>query len=310
MRLNALIVAGIVVSLLLVCVLVGGNVAKVTGYTYDEIADDRPNFPLSRPPFDADGVVRFRSNPSKHLAGVRPSKNVPRVGGRAQRRDNWAICKGFFDGLSPAELAQWETWAGEDDMDVFQFFMRTCQVYEERLISFPPASMEAWKGWVCKFKVTDLNVPQDAWGRVRATADVGSDAFDVSVACKVETDSGRPTSDVLLEVQGWYNDGGGNQWYSDGFSFGAGSHDWATGVLGVGAHNWISPDPRIVMTIYDARGEIWFDEFSVVVGGVEKNPNPHFNEGWDNLWKMPVDYSVIWGMTYGRVALMYLEDVP
>ena len=284
--------------------------AKVTDYTFAAVADDRPNFPLSRPALDGSGVVRLKSSALEGAGGVRLSKCVPDIGGRAGVRADFKTCKTRYDALSPAELAQWTTWSAEDDMEVFQFVMRTCQVYERRAMSWPPASMAAWKGWVYRIWVSTWWTPAIDYARLYAQADVGSGAFSVSVACKVETNQDSGNSDARLFVGGYYNDGGGDQPYYAEHSFGAGSQAWAVGSLDVPPHNWLAGYPDICVDLWEDTGNIWVDEFKITQGGVELNLNPHFNGGWDDLKKHPEDYVFLWGSASGGTRLMYLEDVP
>jgi hypothetical protein len=300
----------LVLGLLVTCVLVGGYVAKVTDYTYAEVADNMPNFPLSRPAFDSNGVVRLRSNPARRGAGVRPSKCVPGVGGRGVVRDDFKLCKQRYDNLTPEEYAQWQTWADEDDMDVFQFFMRTCQVYERRGLSWPPAVMAAYKGCVYHIRVASWWTPAIYHARLYADVPVDPALFHFGVYVKTETNQDDPASDVKMVVGGWYNDNGADQWYHSEYSFGPGSHPWSQGLLDIPAHNWLSGYPEIYVEVWYDSGDIWVDEFSVTQGGVELNPNPHFNGGWDADKKHPEDYIFLWGSASGGTRLMYFEDVP
>jgi len=297
-------------SLLLTCGLIGGDVAKVTDYTFAAVADDRPNFPLTRPALDGSGVVRLKSSALKGAGGVRPSKCVPPIGGRQGVRADFQTCKTRYDALSPAGLAQWTVWATEDDMEVFQFFMRTCQVFERRSIMWPPLVMNAWKGWVCKVELFTLPGLMDWPAGLFSQTEIGDAAFDVSACVKVETNQDNVDSDVVLDVGGYYDDGGGVQSYDGHHHFGAGSQAWAQGVVNVPGHNWENGSPWVSVFVYNDTGVIWVDEFSIVQGGVEINENLHFNGGWNDLKKVPVGCRWSFGEASAGIALVYLEDVP
>jgi len=304
-------------SLLLMCGLIGGDVAKVTDYTYAAVADDRPNFPLTRPSLDASGVVRLKTSAMVGAGGVRPSKCVPDVGARAGVRADFKTCKTRYDALSPAEVAQWTTWAGEDDMDVFQFFMRTCQVYERRSMGWPPAAMDAWKGWVCEVACHNYGVWPLIYFGLQTWPESVSGVATCNVAVKRATDDAEADSDVVVKVTGWYDDGGGDQWYEWSQNLGAGAGDWQNVQHVTADHSWHAYYPRIIVYILHDRGSVFVDEMYVSVGGVIETLNPHFNLGYGDQWggyavtsRIPDGFDRYYAASNGAFKLLYLEDVP
>lgn len=96
--------------------------AKVTSYTFAAVADGRPNFQLTRPVFASSGVVRFKSNPSVVLAGVRPSKNVPATLQRDRTRQRFGRGSYEYSQLVGAKKATWASAASVAAMDVWDYY--------------------------------------------------------------------------------------------------------------------------------------------------------------------------------------------
>lgn len=96
--------------------------AKVTSYTFASVADDRPNFQLSRPAFDSSGVVRFKSNPGVKLAGVRGSKNVPATLDRERTRVRFGRGSYEYTQLAGGKKTSWDNAASEAGMDTWDYY--------------------------------------------------------------------------------------------------------------------------------------------------------------------------------------------
>lgn len=96
--------------------------AKVTSYTFAAVADNRPDFQLSRPGFGNSGVVRFKSNPSVKLAGVRPSKNVPATLQRDRTRQRFGRGSYEYSQLVGAKKTAWESAASIEGMEIWDYY--------------------------------------------------------------------------------------------------------------------------------------------------------------------------------------------
>jgi len=96
--------------------------ASVVSYTYAEVADNRPDFPLSRPPFDQHGEVRPKSNPSPKLGGVRPSKNVTRTVARDRVRVEFGRGTYEHTQFSGDRLTSWEEAASAAGLEYWQYY--------------------------------------------------------------------------------------------------------------------------------------------------------------------------------------------
>jgi len=95
--------------------------AKVSVYTFAAVADDRPGFQLSRPAFGSSGVMRFKSNPSVKLAGVRSSKNVPATLARDRTRQRFGRGSYEYSQLVGAKKATWTSAASIEGMAVWDY---------------------------------------------------------------------------------------------------------------------------------------------------------------------------------------------
>jgi len=146
--------------------------------------------------------------------------------------------------------------------------------------------------------------------RLFAVVDLTPSPFETSVVVKTDTNQDDPASDVRLAVGGWYNDGGGDQWYYSDYSFGAGENDWVEGWLGIPGHLWLEGYPDVYVEIWRDTGYIWIDEFSVMQYPGERNINPHFNLGWNSLKKHPKYYVGTFSDGSGGFKLRYGHDVP
>lgn len=96
--------------------------AKVSVYTFAPVADNRSDFPLSRPTFGSSGVVRFKSNPDVKLAGVRASKNVPATIERERVRVRFGRGSYEYSQLAGASKAAWESAASVAGMAVWDYY--------------------------------------------------------------------------------------------------------------------------------------------------------------------------------------------
>lgn len=96
--------------------------AKVSTYTFAAVADDRPGFQLSRPAFASSGVVRFKSNPSRKLAGVRVSKNVAATLDRERTRVRFGRGSYEYSELAGAKKATWTSAASIEGMEVWDYY--------------------------------------------------------------------------------------------------------------------------------------------------------------------------------------------
>jgi hypothetical protein len=96
--------------------------AKVSTYTFAAVADDRPGFQLSRPAFGSSGVVRFKSNPSPDLAGVRPSKNVPATLERGRTRQRFGRGSYEYSQLVGAKRVTWASAASLSSMSPWDYY--------------------------------------------------------------------------------------------------------------------------------------------------------------------------------------------
>ena len=96
--------------------------ASVVSYTYWEEADNRPNFPLSRPAFGCHGEVRPKSNPSPKKGGVRPSKNVRRTAARDRVRVEFRRGTYEHTQFTGDRLASWQQAASAAGLEYWQFY--------------------------------------------------------------------------------------------------------------------------------------------------------------------------------------------